>query len=305
MFSVQGYDQNNNSVQGLVWIWSVTGGIGFLNSTSGQTVVFTATAEGSGSLNATATYGGISKSFCALVTVSKMMASVSISTSSSSTTVRFNVNITGRLTDEYGHGLAHETVVLHYALLGVSTWTLIATDATDTLGNYFAAWIPPATGDFTIEAEWAGNTTYSEAKDNVTLSCFSYNNQYILSVESNSTITDLAFDATNSVLSFTASGLNDTNGYAKVTVSKSLAGNITDVRVYIDGIQSEYTAASTDDSWLLSLNYTHSGHRVAVVVPEFPYIIMLLLLVAVMTLNVALERKYSGSRYARGSQNRN
>lgn len=116
---------------------------------------------------------------------------------------------------------------------------------------------------------------------------------------------DLAFDATNSVLSFTASGLNDTNGYAKVTVSKSLAGNITDVRVYIDGIQSEYTAASTDDSWLLSLNYTHSGHRVAVVVPEFPYIIMLLLLVAVMTLNVALERKYSGSRYARGSQNRN
>jgi len=106
-----------------------------------------------------------------------------------------------------------------------------------------------------------------------------FEEQNVFSVESNSTISGLAFNTTSWELSFTATGPNGTTGYTKVTVAKRLAANITNIRVYLDGNKSEYTITSKDDSWLLTFIYIHSTHQVVVnldinIIPEFSSIII-------------------------------
>ena len=89
-------------------------------------------------------------------------------------------------------------------------------------------------------------------------------NQSFFFVESNSTITELFFNSTNSELSFTVSGSTGTTGYVKVTVAKSLVTSIQNVKVYLDGNQLNVAITSNDDYWLLNFNYTHSLHHVTV-----------------------------------------
>jgi len=198
------------------------------------------------------------------ITIGKMPTSISISTSSPSSFVGFKVNITGTLRDMYENTLRDETVVLYYTFSGIIEWVPITSDTTDNFGNYQAIWIPPATGYFVIKARWAGNTTHSEASNTTTLSNLAYQDQYVFSVESNSTISELAFDTKNWKLSFAATGPNGTRGYVKVTVARSLVANITNIRVFLDGRELEFTIASTDDSWLLTFTYEHSVHQVEV-----------------------------------------
>ena len=194
----------------------------------------------------------------------RIVTHISISTSCPSTFVGFKVNITGTLRDVYENSLRDETVVLYYTFSGILDWVPITSDTTDSLGNYQAIWIPPATGYFVMKAEWAGNTTHFVANSTTTLSSLPYQNQYVFSVESNSTISELAFNTTDWTLSFKATGPNGTRGYVKVTVAKSLVTNITNIRVYLDGNQSEYSITSLDSSWLLTFTYTHSTHQVVV-----------------------------------------
>jgi len=223
---------------------------------------------------------------------------VSVSTSSTSTVLGFAVSVNGTLYDAYGNGLENQPVVLYYTFPGVSTWFPITSGITDSLGNYYVQWLPTATGTFTIIAEWTGNTTYSGARNNVTLSSVPYMNQYVFSVESNSTVSALAFNTTSSELGFTVSGPPGTRGYVKVTIAKSLIMNATNIKVYLDSNQSEYSIASTDDSWLLVFNYTHSTHRVAIdlgviVVPEFPSAMILSLFLMMSLLAITATRRFT------------
>jgi hypothetical protein len=122
-------------------------------------------------------------------------------------------------------------------------------------------------------------------------------NQYVFSVESNCTVSALAFDTTSSELGLTVSGPSRTRGYVKVTIAKSLVENATNVKVYLDGNQSEYSIAPTDDSWLLVFNYTHSTHRVAIdlgviVVPEFPSTIILSLFLMISLLAITATKMF-------------
>ncbi len=89
-------------------------------------------------------------------------------------------------------------------------------------------------------------------------------NQSFFFVESNSTVTELFFNSTNSELSFTVNGSQGTAGYVKVTIAKSLVASIQNVRVYLDGEQLAVVITSSDDYWLLSFNYVHSTHHVTV-----------------------------------------
>jgi PKD repeat protein len=194
----------------------------------------------------------------------KMPTSISILTSSPSTFVGFKVNITGTIRDIYGNELGDETIVLYYTFSGISTWTPITSDITDNLGNYLAMWVPPATGYFEIKAEWAGNTTHLVASNTTTLSSLAYQGQYVFSVESNSTISEFAFDTNNWKLKFTATGPNGTMGYTKVTIAKSLVANITNVRIYLNNSKIEFSVTSTDNSWVLSFSYSHSTHELGI-----------------------------------------
>jgi hypothetical protein len=231
------------------------------------------------------------------LTCLKVSTSVSILTSCPSTFVGFKVNITGMLQDEYENSLRDETVVLYYTFSGIIDWVPITSDTTDDLGCYFAMWVPPATGYFILKAEWAGNMTHSATSNTTTLSSLPYQNQFICSVESNSTISELAFNTTDWTLSFTAIGPNGTMGYVKVTVAKSLAANPSDIRVLLDGEQLEFSIASIDDSWLLSFTYEHSTHQVAVdlninIIPEFPtWTLMLLILIVLLAASAIYKRR--------------
>jgi parallel beta-helix repeat protein len=83
-------------------------------------------------------------------------------------------------------------------------------------------------------------------------------------VESNSTVTELFFNSTNSELSFTVNGTSGTAGYVKVTIAKSLVSSVQNVKVYLDRRQLDVAITSDEDSWLLSFNYMHSTHHVRI-----------------------------------------
>jgi parallel beta-helix repeat protein len=90
----------------------------------------------------------------------RMPTSFSISTSCASTPVGFTVNVAGTLSDIHGNGVKDETVFLYYTFGGTAIWSLITSETTDSLGHYFAMWIPPTIGNFEVKTEWAGNSTH-------------------------------------------------------------------------------------------------------------------------------------------------
>jgi hypothetical protein len=221
---------------------------------------------------------------------------ISLLTSSSSTMAGLEVNATGRLVDIYGGVLKNETIVLYYSLGRLSSWLPIASDRSDDSGNYSITWIPTGTGCFLLKAEWAGNETHSCAKSNVTVSSTSYRNQYVFTVESNSSISGQAFDEADQSLRFSVSGPNGTRGYARVTVAKILVAGPLNVGVFVDGVEKDFRTVSANDSYLLFFDYSHSVHRVVVdlditVVPEFPESMVLPLLMVATLLGVLFSVK--------------
>ncbi len=227
----------------------------------------------------------------------KIATHISISTSCPSTYIGFKVNITGTLQDTFENALKNKTVVLYYTFSGAGTWTPITSDSTNYNGVYSALWIPPATGYFILKAEWAGNSTHRSANDTTKLSSLPYLDQYVFTVESNSSISELAFNTTDWTLSFDAAGPNGTKGYVKITIAKSLVSDIANMKVYIDSIQTtNFSATSTDDSWLLTFNYSHSTHQVLVdldinIIPEYSSIFPLLFIMATLLMVIVRAKK--------------
>jgi parallel beta-helix repeat protein len=86
----------------------------------------------------------------------------------------------------------------------------------------------------------------------------------IFGIESNSTVTEMAFDSAHSELSFTVSGPSGTTGYVEATIAKSLVPNAENIKVYLDGKQLNYELTSTSDLWLLIFSYKHSNHQVRI-----------------------------------------
>jgi len=229
------------------------------------------------------------------ITVLDVTSTISISLSSSTSYVGFHVEINGNLTcDEVG--LSGASILLSYSVTGGETWNDITLVDTASDGGYSAVWMPSATGNYLVRATWDGNATYWGTNTTVNLAVTPYKDQNVFSVESNSTISRLAFNTTDWTLSFTVTGPNGTRGYTKVTVAKSLVANITSIRVYLDGNQTKYTITSTDGSWLLTFTYTHSTHKVAVdldisIIPEFPSLIILPLFLIATLLAVTIYRR--------------
>jgi hypothetical protein len=85
------------------------------------------------------------------------------------------------------------------------------------------------------------------------------------SVISNSTISELVFNSTSKILSFTVSEPSGTTGYTNVTIAKTLIEDISQLKVYLDGKPINYTVSSTDYSWLIHFTYNHSTHKVVII----------------------------------------
>jgi hypothetical protein len=244
--------------------WSF--GDGNVTPTSNRTIVHVYNIPGTYNITLTILDSvGLSASTWNVVIVSsRIQTMISISTFASSKFVGFNVKINGTLADAEGNGLSGAIVVLSHTFPGIPEWIPLTSATTDALGNYDFTWIPPLTGQFTIKTEWAGNDTYAPASNTSTLNVITSEDGHVFSVASNSTVSALAFNSTDLQLGFTVTGPPGTTGFAQVTIAKTLASNITDLKVYLDGNPLEFSTSSTEDSWIVYLNYTHSTHYVTI-----------------------------------------
>lgn len=192
-------------------------------------------------------------------------AQLSLSCSSSTSFVGFKVEIHGNLKSN-GVGLSGAPIRLFYSVTGGESWEYIIPPLvyTGSDGSYSAVWMPSATRNYLLRATWAGNATYPEMSMIVNLAVMPYEEQNVFSVVSNSTVSNFAFNTTSRVLSFTVTGPENTTGYVNMYLAKAVVEDTADVKVYLDGDQLDYTATSTDDSWLLHFTYQHSTHKVTV-----------------------------------------
>ncbi len=185
---------------------------------------------------------------------------------SSTTISNFRVQINGNLTDN-SVGISGAPVTLYYSINQGSSWQGLTMVDTDSNGNFLAEWLPSATGNYMINATYAGDSTCPGTSTvvNLVVTPFaSENAQDVFSVSSNSTLSDLTFNSTSGQLSFTVSGPSGTAGYANVYISKSLVNDTSTIEAYVDGNAMKYTVSSTADSWVLHFSYHHSTHEITI-----------------------------------------
>jgi len=219
--------------------------------------IWVPTATGSFTLkadcNGNATHFGTSNTATLYV---DPVRTISISLSSSTSLVGFKVEINGALTCN-DVALSGAPVLLSYSVTGGESWNDITLVDTISGGGYSAEWIPTATGNYL-------DSIYPRTSITVNLAVISFEEQNVFSVASNSTVSELAFNSTDRVLSFMVTGPSGTTGYVNVYLAKILIANIAEVDVYLNGDQLNHTATLLDDSWLLRFTYQHSAHKVTI-----------------------------------------
>ena len=187
---------------------------------------------------------------------------VHISLSSDSIYTGQEVTISGNLTYN-GIGVPNAWIVLSSkTYIENAMWNEIVSVKTDDHGKYSTVW-KPSRGAYQVKATWMGNSTYPETSVSVNLGVKSFGD-FITEFSSNSTITELNFNASTRILSFSAEGPSGTNGYVKITLEKDPEFNPEAVSVFLDYKPIEYAIASTSQSWILDIGYSHSVHNVVV-----------------------------------------
>ncbi len=232
-----------------------------------QNIIHSFANAGTFNVSLTVTDSMGEKSSTSQIVRARVSTCLSISTDASFSVVGSIVNLHGKLIDAFGTGLANEPVVLQYSFPGTMSWYPISSTITDESGSYAVQWVNPATGSFTLKAEWAGNSTHVSAVNTTTLTSLPYQNQNVFFVESNSTVTSMAFNSTSSELSFTVNGTSGTKGYVRVTIAKRLMPNAQNLKVHLDGNQLNYTLEETTETWLITFSYSHSTHRLTISLP--------------------------------------
>lgn len=177
--------------------------------------------------------------------------------------IGFKVEITGNATcNELG--LVDIPILLSYSVTKGESWNDITLVQSGTDGNFSAIWMPSATGDYIVKANWAGNSTFPGTTATVNLAVIAFEEENVFSVTSNSTISALAFNSTSRELSFSVTGPSGTIGYVNVYIAKTLVENVTDIKVYLNGERLNHTATSLDDSWRIRFIYLHSTHKITI-----------------------------------------
>ena len=230
---------------------------------------------------------------------------LSVSCVSSTSYSGFNVQINGELAFD-GTGISGAPILLSYSVTGGSSWQSLTLVDTNSGGNFSAEWLPSVTGNYLINATYAGNSAYLSVSTIVNLVVIpftSQNAQDVFSVASNSTVSDLAFNSTSNELTFTVSGPRGT-GYVDVYVAKSLIGDISTLQVSLDGNQKSYTATSQGSSWVIYFTFGLSTHQVTVhlasksvsKISEFPSLLVVLTVFMAVSLAIAVLVKARKSK---------
>jgi parallel beta-helix repeat protein len=116
---------------------------------------------------------------------------------------------------------------------------------------------------------------------------------YPVELKSNSTISRFNFNATQRIISFNVTGPDYTLGFCNITIPNNLVqdlwqGNFT---VLVDGKEPLIMNNWTDGSYTyIYFTYQHSTHEV-IIIPEFPPVIIMPLLMALTMLVAAVAKK--------------
>ena len=181
----------------------------------------------------------------------------------SSTSSNFQVYITGRLTDD-GAGIGNASILLSYSFNSGEIWVDLLPVKTDENGGFDTVWVPEEPGNYIVRAVWAGDESHSAVSTTITFAATPFDEQNVFSVATNSTMTELFFDSANRKLRFRVEGGDNTTGYVKVYISKAFLSEISDLKVYLDDEELNYSTESQSDSWLVSFTYSHSAHQVTI-----------------------------------------
>jgi hypothetical protein len=176
----------------------------------------------------------------------------------------YMIKISGKLAYADGVGISAASLLATFSVTGGQSWHEIAAFNTTVNGDYYAEWTPSAAGNYLIKVSWGGRENVVGAETYANLAVTSLEQKYVFSVISNSTVSNVVFNSTSRVLSFTLDGLSGTKGYTNVTIAKDLIADTAGMKVYLDDSQIDYTIISNDASWLLHFTYQHSTHTVIV-----------------------------------------
>jgi len=119
---------------------------------------------------------------------------------------------------------------------------------------------------------------------------------YPVELKSNSTVSRFQFNATQKMISFNVTGIDDILGFCNLSLPNSLAqdlwhGNFT---VLVDGKEPITMNTWTDGTYtFICFTYLHSEHEV-IIVPEFPsFLILPLFMIATLLTAIIYKRKQS------------
>lgn len=185
---------------------------------------------------------------------------------SSAVFVGYTVRMNGSLTYANGTGVSGASLELSYSVTNGETWSAISSITTVEGGQYTGEWMPAATGNYLLCLSYGGNESLGLRATAVysTLAVISAEENYVFSIVSNSTISDLAFNSTDEILTFTVSGPTGTTGYTEVVIGKALIADIDELQVSLDNSPAQYTVTSTDTTYILHMTYNHSVHKISI-----------------------------------------
>ena len=175
----------------------------------------------------------------------------------------FSVEVQGSLTFN-GTAVSNAPILLSFSATGGKSWDDLTLTKTSSDGSYSVMWNPSVIGDYLVKATYEGGDKYTETTASVNLAVTQHAEKNVFSVNSNSNMSNLAFNSTSKELSFTVEGESGTLGYADVYIAKTLIQDATSIEVRLDGNKMDYTTISEDDSWLVHFTYSHSTHKVTI-----------------------------------------
>jgi hypothetical protein len=173
------------------------------------------------------------------------------------------VDVTGNLTSTET-GIPNTQIFLSYSVNAGNSWINLAAANTDANGNFAAIWNPQANSNSLLKATYPGSMNYSSSDNTISLTAMQSQEQNVISVVSNSTITSLFFNSTSNQLFFSTNGTSGTTGYAENYLPKSLVSDISNLKAYLDDTPLKYNASTEDNSWLISFTFNQSSHQVTI-----------------------------------------
>lgn len=176
------------------------------------------------------------------------------------------VDVTGILTYNKT-GISDAAIYLGFSVDGGEIWENFELVRTNALGDFGAIWIPNATGNYLLCANWDGNLTLHWINATLNLALTPDSGGNIFSVVSNSTISNLAYDSVTQEISFSTNGTSQTTGYVYACIPKALVRNIQTLQVTMDGAPITFASESQDDVWVISCFYAQSEHTFTIQIP--------------------------------------